>query len=676
MSTTPTITIKRDSYVKTFSGNTANIVTPSKLATIINVQKDGYNPKTVIYSLPEYTDTVMKSETEDIVLEPYTPVTLTVNSTLADTILTFDEGAGTVNGNTITVAKGTRVVYHLAKEGYNTLDRIIYVNEDTTETETLDLAEFKYTATGTTLSVPFDITDDGIQAWNEADAEVTIDWGDETQSIIGKDYTITDITHTYSVSGTHTISITSNKNIMPALKMYNVKTSTILYPTAQVGFVSILTPLLKMTTTSASGIFYNANWNFRTVCNNLFKYNSQIIDFERAFYNTYINIPEKFFYYNVEATNFNYAFLRWYQMNASTPLPEDLFWYCPNITTLNYTFQQSYIMTIPEKLLWKLPNLSSVDHMFQTGYRLASIPEDLFKYNPKLTSAMYTFANCSQLATIPENLFKYNENLINVDYAFSSNSLITTIPTNLFKYNTKLVYMRFTFNSCPITITPEQYVTNIVPSTDHSIYIYGMSGWTTTTDAYLTQNYVDKYIEKTGNAEYICYGWPITSIPTDIFKKHTGITSFYDAFYNCTNLASLPTDIFRYNTNVTTFYYTFYGCTALSSLPADLFKYNTKVTNFCGTFSTCTKLQLRNDMFGTDYTTRFTNLDSLTFYYMFYRASFNGSRGTAPELWNFTFTNTSGTTITPTRGYCFGGAGNSSTSLSNYSGIPSAWINY
>jgi hypothetical protein len=66
--------------------------------------------------------------------------------------------------------------------------------------------------------------------------------------------------------------------------------------------------------------------------------------------------------------------------------------------------------------------------------------------------------------------------------------------------------------------------------------------------------------------------------------------------------------------------------------------------------------------------TRFLN-KSVSFQNCFFRSSFIGtSTGTSPDLWNCNFG-----TGTPTRTNCFGGAGNSSTSISNYAAIPAQW---
>lgn len=137
------------------------------------------------------------------------------------------------------------------------------------------------------------------------------------------------------------------------------------------------------------------------------------------------------------------------------------------------------------------------------------------------------------------------------------------------------------------------------------------------------------------------------------------------SFYGCSNLATIGDDLFRYNTAVTSFGSLFSGCTSLTTIQTNLFQYNTAVTSFNRCFSDCNKLTLRNDIFGTDYASRF-NGKTVDFSNCFNRDSFSGTRGTAPEIWRFTG-------LTATKTSCFGGAGNSPTSLSNYASIPADW---
>ena len=165
----------------------------------------------------------------------------------------------------------------------------------------------------------------------------------------------------------------------------------------------------------------------------------------------------------------------------------------------------------------------------------------------------------------------------------------------------------------------------------------------------------------------------LTSIPAGLFQYNTAVSTsgFYQTFYYCTHLTSIPTDLFRYNTAVSTlgFYGTFLNCTLLASVPGDLFLYNTACTSWAHCFDACPKLQVLANIFYEDgsQSTRFLN-QSIDFTNCFNRTSFTGSQGTAPDLWNCTWG-----TGTPTSTNCFGGAGNSATSLTNYSSIPTGW---
>jgi hypothetical protein len=65
--------------------------------------------------------------------------------------------------------------------------------------------------------------------------------------------------------------------------------------------------------------------------------------------------------------------------------------------------------------------------------------------------------------------------------------------------------------------------------------------------------------------------------------------------------------------------------------------------------------------------TRFLN-QTVDFTSCFERTSFTGTQGTAPILWDCDFG-----TGSPTKTDCWTGAGNSLTSLTNYSNIPEEW---
>ena len=153
-------------------------------------------------------------------------------------------------------------------------------------------------------------------------------------------------------------------------------------------------------------------------------------------------------------------------------------------------------------------------------------------------------------------------------------------------------------------------------------------------------------------------------------SSFAGFKYLQSGFFGCTNLTSLGTAPIKPSGNgVNTFTSCFNECTSLTTIPADLFRYNISSVSFGYTFNNCNKLQLRSDIFyaSGEQTTRFLNT-SAAFTGCFLRTLYTGSQGTAPDLWNCNFG-----TGTPIKTSCFGGAGNSSTSLSNYADIPADW---
>jgi hypothetical protein len=230
-----------------------------------------------------------------------------------------------------------------------------------------------------------------------------------------------------------------------------------------------------------------------------------------------------------------------------------------------------------------------------------------------LTSAVNTFRNCISITSIPSGMF---DNCIAVtifESIFMGCSALTAIVSDLFKYNTAVTIFSGIFNGC----------NNI----------------------------------------------SLISIPNDIFRYNIGVREFSGIFASCIRITSLNANLFQYNTLVTDFNNAFSGCIGLTTVPSLLFKYNTEATTFLSTFSGCKKLQLNDTIFYSigDSGTRFLN-QSVDFNQCFYRSTFTGTQGTAPDLWNCNFG-----TGTPTKTSCFAGAGNSLTSLDNYASIPSAW---
>lgn len=158
----------------------------------------------------------------------------------------------------------------------------------------------------------------------------------------------------------------------------------------------------------------------------------------------------------------------------------------------------------------------------------------------------------------------------------------------------------------------------------------------------------------------------IAEIPSGLLDSLTDLVSCGAAFYDCFNITAVPPDLFRYNTKVTSFKQVFITCDKLTNLPPDLFKYNTAVTDMSYAFRYCPYLIMRDDLFGLDFTNRFSG-KTVNFTEMSTQAAhYGGTQGRAPELWNFT-----GGTFT--KSLCFSGSGNNAASLSNYADIPAEW---
>lgn len=283
---------------------------------------------------------------------------------------------------------------------------------------------------------------------------------------------------------------------------------------------------------------------------------------------------------------------------------------------------------------------------------IITIPVGLFKQHAAVTSDAYRacFNGCSALTSIPPDLFKQGTSASNnvFDGTFEDCISLTSIPTDLFRHNTAVSDLAFSsvFSGCTsLTSIPDdlfRYNTLAGDQSFNSVF----SGCSS-----------------------------LVAIPVDLFRYNTLVSgsAFERAFADCASLVTVPADLFRYNTLVGAlgFHSTFENCTSLATVPADLFRYNTVSTTevFKATFSGCTKLQLNRNIFYADgeEATRFLN-QSPNFSSCFDRASFTGTQGEAPDLWNCSYG-----TGTPVKTSCFGGGGNSLTSLSNYGDIPAAW---
>ena len=431
-----------------------------------------------------------------------------------------------------------------------------------------------------------------------------------------------------------------------------------------------------------------------TIPSDLFRYNinAQSNAFYETFYDCYNltgSIPTDLFRYNtlVWGSVFHSTFYNCYGLSGA--IPSDLFKYNTGVSSAGFykTFMYCSSLTgaIPVNLFSNNTNVS--DNGFNSTFwqctGLTSIPSDLFKFNTLVSYDGFkeTFRYCSGLTgSIPTDLFKFNTLVSNCAFFCTFNgctNLSGSIPVDLFKYNTLVTGETFlgafnsTFHGCSGltgTIPAELFKYNInVNKYAFNSTFRNCSGLTGGIPLdlfrYNTLASTNAFVSTFEG----CSG--LTSIPIDLFRYNTLITTFLGTFTGCSGLTSIPVDLFRYNTSATEFWSTFQGCYNLTSVPVLLFKYNTNANSFYRTFYGCNKLQLNRNIFFADgeEASRFLN-KTVSFQQCFYRTSFTGTMGEAPPLWSCSFG-----TGSSTKTSCFGGAGNSVSSLSNYASIPVAW---
>jgi len=314
-----------------------------------------------------------------------------------------------------------------------------------------------------------------------------------------------------------------------------------------------------------------------------------------------------------------------------------------------------------------------------SGCSFTSVSSDLFSQHVNLTTNAFarTFNGCGQLAGIPAGLFDHAT--LASDYAFQNTfshcGQVAAIPAHLFDRCTEVGAYGFasTFSFCSsiAEIPPGLFDSCTKVSTfGFNSAFYGCSSLEAIpTDLFRHNTLVSDY----GFQQTFRQCASLVAIPADLFRYNTlvGVDAFRSCFYGCSSLTDVPADLFRYNTAaaLTAFRSTFNGCSSLATVPADLFRYNTSATYFQYTFLDCVNLQVNRNIFYADgeQGARFLN-QSVDFTDCFDRQAFTGNQGEAPDLWSCDFG-----TGTPVTTACFGDAGNSPASLSNYADIPADW---
>ena len=241
--------------------------------------------------------------------------------------------------------------------------------------------------------------------------DANIDWGDGNTSTL-KSHTDLNKNHVYNTSGSYQITIDGLFEAF-SFGLNNSNDATKL--------ISLDTPIGNdMGLKYINNGFYNCK-NLTSICNELFKYSTQIIDFNVLFGNckSLTTIPSDLFKYNTDAENFAAVFY----------------------------------------------NCISLDN----------ITSEIFRYNIEATSFVATFYGCVLLSSIPNDIFKYNINVLNFSDTFNGCINLTIIPENIFINNVNVINYSSTFANLKNIILPsiifDLSVINIVEDFDEFMYI-------------------------------------------------------------------------------------------------------------------------------------------------------------------------------------------------------------
>ena len=373
------------------------------------------------------------------------------------------------------------------------------------------------------------------QLYNQAGIELTVDWGDETQSVLtSADYTEsgTDESsiHTYDHDGVYTIKIVSSD-----WSNTSIATATYIYSTT-----------LTYGTSSESSYINNTYYKFLNIFRNtLYQVNSEIPFFSGMNYKS-SSSGAWYKYTNSFMGIFS-------QCSKLSYIPASLFKYNKTKTTFNACFYGcSSLKEIPEHLLDGCTEAKYLDYLFCSCSNVAVVPEHLFDSCTKAVYFDSAFAG-TKITEIPAALFAFNTQANAFSKAFRSTK-ITSIPAHLFD-NTKAEYFVQTFYGTKITSIP--------------------SG----------------LFNHRGQRFDSCFAYTnITSIPTRLFEDCSTLNVLWNVFEGCSKLTSIPEQLIVNCPQLGTFDYAFYKCTSLVSIPEDLFSECSAVDRLSYMFSGCTSL--------------------------------------------------------------------------------------
>lgn len=379
--------------------------------------------------------------------------------------------------------------------------------------------------------------------------------------------------------------------------------------------------------TDAQYLFSNAT--LPSIPENLFANKPDLINVAYCFSNSKISsVPANLFANNTKLENVCGCFSN---NTKLTSVANDLFINCPELTDISYCFYRTLITDIPASLVVDKPLLSNAARCF-AGTAITSIPDNAFSQSKNLRNVYYCF-NSSSITSVPDGIFKDCKYLTNATYCFSNCKSLSTVGNEIFSGCNSLTNANSCFSGCTNLTSVGNEIFSGCGILSNPSYMY--SGCTA-----------------------------LQTIGTDMFKDCVSITTLRNLFYNCSDLTALPDNIFKDLHALTIVWDMCYGCANLATIPPKLFESCTKINDMESAFEGCLKLKLRDDLFGDNLTSWLNNGTNCYLSRTFYRTSYTGTEaGTAPAIW----------TKSGNHSGCFGGAGNNTSSLTNYNSIDSDW---
>jgi len=176
---------------------------------------------------------------------------------------------------------------------------------------------------------------------NTSDFKVDVNWGDGTTEVI-TDFNVK--SHTYKNIGEYIIEASCDNVVLDFTTAINNFRKTL---------IEVLAPLPKMPTTSARSLFSNCKV-LTTIPENLFIFNSQLIDFSMTFYDCakLVSIPALLFSNNPNMTTVSACFYEYATGGIAFTIPDSLFDNNLKITNFHFCFVGRYKMKGIAPSLW------------------------------------------------------------------------------------------------------------------------------------------------------------------------------------------------------------------------------------------------------------------------------------------------------------------------------------